>query len=111
MIRNRLSKLGGLFGQVASPGITITILAEPALSINVDKTTGYVGDSFSFHGFYFDDYGNPLEGYLVVLYSGVGNYVGEYVTSGTGEWAVSWTAPSVGSFSFYAEVPYPTLPE
>lgn len=71
------------------------------LSISSDKSSGYVGDSFTFGG-NFRYNGNPVSGATVrLLRDGV--EVGRTTTDSAGNWSIRWTADFEGMYTFVAE--------
>lgn len=87
----------------AAIGALITFWKEPAvtytLTLNVDKTRGYLGDVFTFTGTLTQN-GTPVSGASVTLYK---NDVALSLTTtdDNGNYAFKWTADTVGSHSFY----------
>jgi len=87
--------------KVKSSTVTISIREKPGLTITVDKTSGYVGDTFTFTGYYTID-GKPYPDREIVLYKD-GVEIGRTKSDIDGAWTIKWTADSAGTFTFYAE--------
>lgn len=91
---------------VSSPSVTITVQPWiPALSLQVDKTTGRPGDVFLFSGFFGVD-SNILPGRTITLFMN-GTSVGQAVTNDVGYYEIPWTANYVGTLTFHSEGEYP----
>ena len=89
-----------------SIGALITFWKEPlvtyTLSINVDKTRGYLGDTFTFYGTLTGD-GTPVSGAKVTLYKeGVSTGLSD-TTDADGNYSIPWQSDEIGSFEFYTE--------
>lgn len=95
---------------VVSPTVTVTIHAVPvpSLTITVDKTTGYPGDTFYFTG-NFTQNGTPIVGKTVTLYRN-GLSVGSVATDGFGDYLIGWVANVEGSLVFHTEAAIPPRP-
>lgn len=95
---------------VVSPTVTITIHAVPvpSLTINVDKTSGYLGDVFTFSGVEMQN-GTSVPGSTISLFRNA-TLVGTAVTDGAGNYVIPWTANVEGLLSFHTEAPQPPLP-
>jgi len=95
---------------VVSPPVTITVHAVPAefLTLEVDKTEGYLGDTFTFSGTFMQD-GTPVTGATVTLYRNTA-VAGSAVTNGAGNYVIPWVADVEGFLSFHTEAPQPPLP-
>jgi len=87
-------------------GALITFWKEPlvayALTINVDKESGYVGDIFTFYGTLTQN-GDPISGVTVTLYKDNTSTDLTDVTDDNGYYSIQWVADQIGSHSFYAE--------
>lgn len=79
----------------------VTVLQE--LTLTVDKTEGYVGDTFTFSGT-FTITGKKL-GHTVYLYRDDVN-VGSGTTDAHGDYSIPWTADVVGAHNFHTELTY-----
>jgi hypothetical protein len=78
----------------------------PSLTLSVDKTSGYVGDTFTFEGVYKDGQGEPLSGYVVnLMINGING--GSATTGGDGSYSVQWIPTAMGNYSIYAEASSP----
>lgn len=95
---------------IVSPTVTITVHAVPAaqLTINLDKTEGYLGDTFNFSGVFMQN-GTPVPGGTVTLYRNTA-VAGSAVTDGAGNYVIPWVANVEGFLSFHTEAPQPPLP-
>lgn len=95
---------------VVSPTISVTVYAAPVpeLSVNVDKTTGYIGDTFTFFGTHVQDT-TPVPGAEIILYKN-GVEVGRSITDAAGGYSILWIADVEGTFSFHTETEAPPLP-
>lgn len=95
---------------VVSPVVTITVHAVPAaqLTLQVDKTEGYLGDTFNFSGVFMQN-GTPVPGGTVTLYMNT-TVAGSAVTDGAGNYVIPWVANIEGFLSFHTEAPQPPLP-
>ena len=93
------------FGYQSAPYVFTLELQEvepvQVLTLLVDKTTGYPGDTFTFSGVLTEN-GSPLAGELVTLYDQFG-MVGTDVTDVNGEYIIEWTPWLIGSYSLYVE--------
>ena len=99
-----------LRGQVKSPILPVTVSPVPvvALTLTVDKTTGYVGDTFVFRG-KFTQNGVAVVGAIVTLFRDT-IAVGTATTDSVGAYSIRWTANVTGSFSFHSEATTPAKP-
>lgn len=95
---------------VRSPDVSLTVYAAIyySLSIAVNKTVGYVGDSFTFTGrlMGFD----PMAGSPFAVPNAVVNFyhngvkaIGAFKTDSLGYYSIPWTASSAGTHVFYTE--------
>jgi len=75
--------------------------AEYVLTINVDKESGYVGETFTFTGNLTLN-GSPVEGVIVKLFKN-GVEVGSDVTASDGTYEISWIADEAGTYDFHSE--------
>lgn len=76
------------------------------LTLTVDKTTGYIGDTFGFSGYFTQDGAAIVETYVTLYRDGVA--VGTAVTDSRGFYSISWVADVTGTFTFHTEAPTPT---
>jgi hypothetical protein len=72
------------------------------LTLNVDKSSGYVGDAFTFTGTLTQN-GTPIAGATVTLYKDNVALSPSTTTDAYGNYAFQWTADTAGNHSFYAE--------
>jgi hypothetical protein len=72
------------------------------LTLNVDKTSGYVGDVFTFTGTLTQN-GTPISGATVTLYKDDMALSPSTTTDANGNYAFQWVADTPGNHSFYAE--------
>ncbi|RLI83298.1 hypothetical protein DRP04_01835 [Archaeoglobales archaeon] len=90
----------------AAIGALITFWKEPlvtyTLTINVDKESGYVGDTFTFYGTLTEN-GNPVSGATVTLYKDDSSTDLTDVTGDDGSYSIQWVADQIGSHDFYTE--------
>lgn len=93
-----------LFPQIISPPIVITVSEEPTLSLNVSPTAGYVGDTFTFTGYYLRPDGTGIPSAAVDLYRN-GTRVGSAETNTAGFYSIPWVADVVGTIAFHTEAP------
>jgi len=87
-------------------GALITFYEEELVTYNltleVDKTKGYVGDTFTFYGTLTGN-GTPVPEATVTLYkNGVSTGLSD-TTDVNGNYSISWQSDEIGSFSFYTE--------
>jgi len=85
----------------AEIGALISFFKLPILTLNVDKTVGYVGDPFTFSGTLTSN-GSPVSGSTVTLYKN-SDAVGSDITDENGAYSIIWIADSVGEFNFYTK--------
>ena len=78
----------------------------PSLTLVVNKTAGYIGDTFTFSGFYRDGEGSPLVGYETNLVVN-GSIRGSAATGADGSYSIQWTPTAKGTYDIYAEAPSP----
>ncbi|MEM2386105.1 MAG: Ig-like domain-containing protein [Candidatus Bathyarchaeia archaeon] len=85
-------------------GAMVTFWKEPAvtytLTLNVDKTSGYLGDVFTFTGTLTQN-GTPVSGATVTLYKDDVALSPPTVTDEYGNYSFQWTADTAGNHSFY----------
>lgn len=95
---------------VISPTVTITVHAVPApsLTLTVDKTDGYIGDTFTFMGTFLQN-GTPVSGASITLYQN-GLVAGSATTNGAGGYSIPWVATMEGMLTFRTEAAQPPLP-
>ena len=109
-MRHRLFGAETQYAATKSPDVTITILetptTTPTLTLTVDKTTGYVGDSFIFTGNLSYD-GTTMPGITITLYNGLLSTGLTGVTDADGNYAITWVADAVGSVSMHTEAQVP----
>jgi hypothetical protein len=72
------------------------------LTLNVDKSSGYVGDVFTFTGTLTQD-STPIAGATVTLYKDNVALSPSTTTDQYGNYAFQWVADTPGNHSFYAE--------
>ncbi|MBW2675354.1 MAG: carboxypeptidase regulatory-like domain-containing protein [Deltaproteobacteria bacterium] len=96
---------------VRSRELTITVRErlvrwEPVLLFNVDKTEGYVGDTFKFYGwlqYEFEEESRPIPNRIVELFiDGIGR-VASTTTDANGYYEFSWIPTEPGTYRVYAE--------
>jgi hypothetical protein len=92
---------------VKSRSVTISVSAPTVyLDLNVDKTSGRIGDTFTFYGNYMVD-GSPVKGARISLVlEGVGEAAYGYTTT-EGYYSIQWRADRAGTLTFHAEAPEP----
>lgn len=78
-----------------------TFVPVPALTINVDRIAGYLGETFAFTGVLTED-GVPLAGVPVYLYRDT-LQVGFSATLTDGSYSIPWVADVVGTHNFHSE--------
>ena len=87
-------------------GALITFWKEPLvayeLTINVDKTKGYIDETFTFSGTLTEN-GTPISGATVTLYKDNVSTGLTDVTDENGNYSIPWTADEIGSHEFYTE--------
>ena len=87
-------------------GALITFWKEPlvaySLTINVDKKSGYIGDTFTFYGILTQN-GSPISGVTVTLYKDNASTDLTDVTDDNGHYSIQWVANQIGSHDFYTE--------
>lgn len=98
-------RLKEVLGQVTSPTVSITVseLWKYYLDLTVDKTSGNVGDVFTFHVRSWSSVGGwstPVDLYKNAIKVGSGRTDG-------GVCDIPWTADEAGTFSFHAEAETP----
>jgi hypothetical protein len=99
--------LKALLGQVVrSPTVTVSVLGLPTLTISVNKTTGYTGDTFNFSGKLTRADGTAVSGYTVTLYRDT-TVAGTGTTDSSGNYKISWVANVAGSLYFHTEATVP----
>jgi len=76
-------------------------LVTYTLTLNVDKTTGYIGDIFTFSGALTSD-GVGVGGVTATLFRDSLS-VGSAVTASDGTYTIPWTANVVGTYDFHTE--------
>jgi hypothetical protein len=80
-------------------------LAPPppyTLTLNVDKSSGYIGEVFTFTGTLTQN-GTPIAGATVTLYKDDVAMTPSTTTDTYGNYAFQWTADTPGNHSFYSE--------
>jgi hypothetical protein len=70
--------------------------------LNVDKSSGYVGDVFTFTGTLTQD-STPISGATVTLYKDDVAMTPTTTTDANGNYAFQWVADTPGNHSFYSE--------
>jgi len=88
--------------------VTVYAIPVPSLSLSVDKTSGYPGDTFNFMG-NFAQNGTPVVGETVTLYRN-GVLVGSATSDGVGDYLIPWVADIEGALSFHTEAAIPSRP-
>lgn len=79
-----------------------TVAVTYNLTINVDKTTGYIDETFVFYGTLTQN-GTPISGATVTLYKNNVSTGLTDVTDESGNYSIPWTADEVGSHNFFTE--------
>lgn len=77
------------------------VVALQELTLNVDKSEGYVGDVFTFSGTLVLTAGKKL-GHVIYLYRDSVN-VGSGTTDAHGDYSIPWTADVIGANTFHTE--------
>lgn len=72
------------------------------LTLEVDKTQGYIGDTFIFYGTLTGN-GMPISGATVTLYKDDVSTGLSDTTDDNGNYSIPWTADEVGSHNFFTE--------
>ena len=90
----------------AAIGALITFWKEPLvtyeLTINVDKTTGYLGDVFTFYGTLTSN-GTPISGATVTLFKDDVSTGLTDITDENGNYSIPWESDQLGNHTFYTE--------
>jgi hypothetical protein len=92
----------GYRNQKLSIYCTYTAAPTYTLTLNVDKTSGYVGDIFTFTGNLTQN-GTAIAGATVTLYKDNVALSPSTTTDQYGNYAFQWVADTPGNHSFYAE--------
>ena len=82
-------------------GFSYSLPLEYTLTIDVDKESGYIGETFTFTGNLTLN-GSPVEGVIVKLLKNSVE-VGSDVTASDGTYEISWIADEVGTYKFHSE--------